>query len=959
MNTPNDGLGGNDSTVSRPPPRLPAGVDGRHLGPVLTSILWRLARVEDRIEQLESHGDPVGRTTPAAGVAASMVARSSPLPPATPLPSPAASSLPGPAAAANTNRVAPSGVPSIGDAESSGRTESPVEATPRGRLTTEAERPISPLQLLGGPPTSAENQMSRAESIPALLGGRPELHSAAAGEEAAGEPDARTAFNAAKAALEPADRPRGVPGAGGKAEPFAAVDFEALVGGRWFAIAGAVIISIGLGLFFKLAYDAGWIGSIPPAARCFMGAVLGVALIVVGELARRRWNAWASVGLSSAGIAALFLSTFAAHAVFDLMGPTRAFSLLLVVAGVGVGISVRSGIATVGIVGLLGGYLSPLLVRSEAVSPVVLPTLLTVLLATGLVIAGWKRGTFLYVGSFAWAMSMLMGTVWLIGEHAESPLIALLFIGAMWSMSHGAAAAITRRAHWRGAAAGEGRGSEVTGTRGDPTDDNSVGSPAGQPATGLRGARLSVEAIAGLATAQPTLAPAALGVMLVLSLSSTAWAAVAGFFTLSSGTTMAAWLATAALCGATGLLAAAMWPDLSILTRRPHTDAERLGAGLACQSAGLLIATIALALSGVASSITWLVMGVAAIAGAALARSRPLSAYGLLLMGLGTVKLCSYDLFWLNLSQGTRLDYLGIVPSAWMLLAAIAGSAWIAAGKASVWWSAGPDRRAIAEISTVVAAVLLAAAGVHPQAGLQGTALVWLVSIAALALLDRWDTRLGGSRIAFASSCAAAALWLGVFLLMLLSENFDWRQTSPETLLHPGVIAGLVVTAMPLIAAGMARPFQAGGLRRGVMVATGTAFAAITAEVARTTALSANDTTTQLAAVSIWWALASVGALAMGFRWRMPVLRQCALVLMGTTAVKVVLIDMANVPAVWRVVTFVLLGLLMVGVSVAYSRLARAISGPDQPPPPGETEQRGNEVAPREGPDRGTGSGLA
>lgn len=85
-----------------------------------------------------------------------------------------------------------------------------------------------------------------------------------------------------------------------------------------------------------------------------------------------------------------------------------------------------------------------------------------------------------------------------------------------------------------------------------------------------------------------------------------------------------------------------------------------------------------------------------------------------------------------------------------------------------------------------------------------------------------------------------------------------------------------------------------------------------------------------LAAVSIWWGVVGVAAVAIGFVRRNPALRYAALALMALTAGKVLVIDMADAPAVARIASLVVTGLLMLGVSVIYAKVARTLGSSER-----------------------------
>ena len=57
-----------------------------------------------------------------------------------------------------------------------------------------------------------------------------------------------------------------------------------------------------------------------------------------------------------------------------------------------------------------------------------------------------------------------------------------------------------------------------------------------------------------------------------------------------------------------------------------------------------------------------------------------------------------------------------------------------------------------------------------------------------------------------------------------------------------------------------------------------------------------------------------------GFKRNVNILRYTGLGLLALAAVKAVLFDLASVSAVWRAMSFLILGLLMLGVGLVYAR---------------------------------------
>ena len=75
--------------------------------------------------------------------------------------------------------------------------------------------------------------------------------------------------------------------------------------------------------------------------------------------------------------------------------------------------------------------------------------------------------------------------------------------------------------------------------------------------------------------------------------------------------------------------------------------------------------------------------------------------------------------------------------------------------------------------------------------------------------------------------------------------------------------------------------------------------------------------------LSVLWTLYAAAALAWGFIRNVPVVRYAALGLFGVTIVKVFLVDLSELEAIYRIASFFVLSLVLLGVSYVYQRLMR------------------------------------
>lgn len=79
--------------------------------------------------------------------------------------------------------------------------------------------------------------------------------------------------------------------------------------------------------------------------------------------------------------------------------------------------------------------------------------------------------------------------------------------------------------------------------------------------------------------------------------------------------------------------------------------------------------------------------------------------------------------------------------------------------------------------------------------------------------------------------------------------------------------------------------------------------------------------------VTVVWVMLAAGALVVGFQWRLRLVRYLALGLFALTAAKLLLVDMNGVQQLYRILAFMLVGVVLIAASYAYHRLERRLSG--------------------------------
>jgi uncharacterized membrane protein len=471
---------------------------------------------------------------------------------------------------------------------------------------------------------------------------------------------------------------------------------EQAIGGRWYALIGAVIVLIGLGLFLKLAVDQGWL-SFSPVARCVVVGLAGFGLIAGGEWAMRKASRFAAAGFSAAGVGALIAAVWAAERLYGLLGDGPAFVLLAVACAIGVGVAARLGLASVAVVSLIGAYLNPIIVGAESDDSRGFMAYLLLLLATGLVLPWWKGRAFAGVRSLAWWGTMLLGSVACGAEIVSNrPESAIVFAVMAWGMVHVELMSSAGRF-------GFGVGRKQFGS-GDADGGAVVGELAANE-------RMTFGEVLGSKMTGPSVKRAYFNARpLMASFSSTAWATVFVSFALQKVGGVGVWLGPAGFLAATLACAHVLSGHLRYLKDVPKTDGERLGVSLALQAGSLLIATVALALSGSAQSVAWVGMGVGAVAAGRWIRARGLDGYGLVVLAIALVRVLVYDRF-AGGGATTAIEVAGLELGVWNVIAlscagGVIGASWLTRREANATWrSVGSVVAGVGVIALAIALV--------------------------------------------------------------------------------------------------------------------------------------------------------------------------------------------------------------------------------------------------------------
>ena len=240
---------------------------------------------------------------------------------------------------------------------------------------------------------------------------------AAPRDEAGARREADPRDEAAPAAAQPA---AGVRAAG----PAKRRDLESMIGGVWFAWAGIIAAVFTVAFTLQYAFENEWVG---PGARVALGTLAGLALLGVGERLRRRGLRPYAYVLSGGGVLSLYLSVYAAYDFYGLLAQPAAFLLMALLTAGAVLLAVRLDALPVAVLGLVGGFLTPVLLSTGQDNQVALFTYVSLLDAGVLAVGYFKRWRSLDFLSFAATALMTCG--WALGHYDAGKLrTTLLFV---------------------------------------------------------------------------------------------------------------------------------------------------------------------------------------------------------------------------------------------------------------------------------------------------------------------------------------------------------------------------------------------------------------------------------------------------------------------------------------------------------------------------------------------------
>ena len=155
-----------------------------------------------------------------------------------------------------------------------------------------------------------------------------------------------------------------------------AIDWEAFMGVKLFAWIGGFVLFLGVVFLVKYSFEN---NLVTPRMRIAIGTLIGLSLIAAGWRATRKNYRVPGQSLCATGILVLYANVFAAHAFYNLISLTPAFALMSGVTIAAFFLAVTLNAQVVVILGLLGGFLTPVLLSTGVDRPAALFGYITLL----------------------------------------------------------------------------------------------------------------------------------------------------------------------------------------------------------------------------------------------------------------------------------------------------------------------------------------------------------------------------------------------------------------------------------------------------------------------------------------------------------------------------------------------------------------------------------------------------
>lgn len=201
------------------------------------------------------------------------------------------------------------------------------------------------------------------------------------------------------------------------------VDMEEYIGGNLISKIGIAVLVIGIAWGVKYAIDENLIN---PLTRIVLGYIAGILILLTALRLKKNYNGFSAILLSGA-MASLYFTTFVAYSLYSLFPQTAAFALMVVFTAFTVFAATVYNRQEIGVFGLVGAYAVPFLLSDGSGRVEILLGYMSIINIGVLVLSFKKNWNIL--NHVAYALSWLIFGIWFLDQYdrEKHQTIALVF----------------------------------------------------------------------------------------------------------------------------------------------------------------------------------------------------------------------------------------------------------------------------------------------------------------------------------------------------------------------------------------------------------------------------------------------------------------------------------------------------------------------------------------------------
>jgi hypothetical protein len=199
-------------------------------------------------------------------------------------------------------------------------------------------------------------------------------------------------------------------------------NFEEFIGGKLISIIGIVVLVIGLGIGVKYAIDRDLIN---PLTRIILAYLAGGILLAIALRLKKNYKTFSAI-LLSGGMASLYFTTFAAYSMYALFPQMAAFVIMLIFTAFTVFAATVYELEVIGIIGLVGAYAVPMLL-SDGSGKIRIMFTYMLIINSGILILSFKK-YWQILNHFAFGLTWLIVFSWIAGKfdyNIHTPMVMI------------------------------------------------------------------------------------------------------------------------------------------------------------------------------------------------------------------------------------------------------------------------------------------------------------------------------------------------------------------------------------------------------------------------------------------------------------------------------------------------------------------------------------------------------